>query len=69
MTYETELISDDKDRQLSVERAIKVCANSPRAEWGTLIKNMATPGFAVALGKMLRISDEMDEAEAKEQRR
>ncbi len=60
---------DDHDRQLSVERAMRACANSPQSEWNRLARDMATPGFAVILGKMLRISDEMDqETEPKKNR-
>jgi hypothetical protein len=57
---------DDHDRQLSVERAMRACVGRPPAEWNRLVRDMATPGFAVLLGKMLRISDELDEAAGSE---
>lgn len=43
----------------AVARAVRSCAERPQSEWPSLVRSMAVPGFALTLGRMLLIADEM----------
>jgi len=58
-------IEDKLYRAKAVGRAMSECAGRPTSDWPVLVKLMATPGFAQALGALLLERDKCESVKIK----